>query len=99
MKALFLTLICFWMVDIEASMSYAAKPQYMALLLRLDRLEEQYKFIEKTKLFESSRIELDDPFDKIFVIEPSAAQDSSGILCRWERPFERNLATWKVNAP
>lgn len=99
MKALFLTLMCFWIVKVGATTSYTDKPQYMALLLRLDQLKDQYKFIEKIWSLQPTSIVLDNPLHKIFVIQPPIFEDSIRILCGWKSPFQRNLTAWEVNAP
>lgn len=99
MYALFFTIGCFWILGVQATQSYTDKPQYWALLERLERLKDQYKFIEKMKLFEPTSIKLDDPFHKILMIEPSIFEDRSCILCRRKSPFKRNLAFGEVNTP
>ncbi len=99
MYALFLAIAWFWILGVQATESYTDKPQYWALLERLERLQDQYKFIEKMWLFEPPFIELNDPFHKIIMVKPSTFEDSSGILGSRKRPFQGNLAAWEVDAP
>lgn len=99
MRALFLTLMCFWIVQVQATKSYTDKPQYWALMIRLEQLEDQYKFIEKIWSLKSASIKLDNPFDKIFMVEPSAFENSSRVLSGWQSPFERHLTAWEIYAP
>ena len=99
MKALFLTLMCFWIVNVQATRSYTDKPQYWALLERLERLKDQYNFLEKIWLLEPASIKLNDPFHQILVIEPSIFEDSCRVLSSWKSPFERNLTAWEINTP
>lgn len=99
MKRLILALVCFWMVQVQATESYTDKIQYRVLMERLDRLADQYKFIEKLWSLEPTSIKLDYPFYKIVMVKPSIFEDSSCILCGRKRPFQGNLAAWEVHAP
>lgn len=99
LHSLFFTLVCFWVLGVQATESYTDKPQYWALLERLERLQDQYKFIEKIWLLEPSFIELNDPFHKIVMVKPSIFEDSGGILGSRKRPLKSNLAAWEVDAP